>query len=303
MIRRAAALAFALMLSPATLHAQEIVLTVSVPSADVYKGPSTGTPVIGHLSRGTAVPVLRNLGSWVKVPWPAAPDGVAYIHVTMGRLAPANADGSSANASPQGSSAAAVAAAPVPASSSSSAPAATAPRPQPSRPHDRVVVRGQKDSTVISHVLGFGGVVESMGSIGATARTWRDNRLGIQFGLSRDSRTSDVTTSRLTSTQIEPAVVYGLFDSVSDYFWLRPYVGGGPSFHHQTLHDSALVTGEAASANGVGLHLFGGSEVTFAGAPRFALSVDVGYRRFTTPFSGFTGDRVSASLYGHWYIK
>src|SRR5262249_26240975 len=183
MIRRAAALAFALMLSPATLHAQEIVLTVSVSSADVHKGPSTGTPVIGHVSRGTAVPVLRNLGSWVKVPWPAAPDGVGYVHVTMGSLTPPNGDGSSSNPSPRGSSASA--AVPPPASSSGSAQTTMSPRPRPAS-HERVVVRSPQNATAISHVFGFGGVVGSTGSFGATARAWRDNRLGFQVGFTRD---------------------------------------------------------------------------------------------------------------------
>src|SRR5882672_10506179 len=41
MIRRAAALTLALTLSPALLHAQDTVLTVNVPAADVYKGPTT----------------------------------------------------------------------------------------------------------------------------------------------------------------------------------------------------------------------------------------------------------------------
>ena len=86
MIRRAAAVLLALTLYPASLHAQDTVLTVTVQSADVYKGPSTATPVIGHAARGTALAVSRNLGSWVQVPWPDSPDGIAYVHVTMGRL-------------------------------------------------------------------------------------------------------------------------------------------------------------------------------------------------------------------------
>src|SRR5262245_35405769 len=91
MIHRALTVAVALVFSPAILHAQDSVLTVSVASADVYKGPSNVTPVIGHVPRGTEVPVLRNLGSWVRVPWPNAPDGIGYVHVTMGRLStPAN---------------------------------------------------------------------------------------------------------------------------------------------------------------------------------------------------------------------
>jgi hypothetical protein len=299
MVRRAAALAFALMLSPATLDAQDIVLTVNVPSADVYKGPSNVTPVVGHVSGGTAVPVLRNLGSWVRVPWPAAPDGVAYIHVTMGRLTSANGAVPNSNGSPQRSSAAAPGRAPA---SSSSAPASAVTPPGPAKPHERVAVSTQQGSTAITHVLGFGGVVESRGIVGATARTWRDNRLGIQIGFTRDSMTNDATASRVTSTQIEPAVVYGLFDFVSDYFWIRPYAGSGLSFHHQTLHQSAPVAANT-SDNGAGFHVFGGSEVTFAGAPRFALSLEVGYRRFSTPFPGFTGDRMTASLSGHWYVK
>jgi hypothetical protein len=62
------------------------VFTVTVPSADVYKGPSNATPVIGHASRGTALSVSRNLGGWVKVPWPDAADGVGYVRMSMGRI-------------------------------------------------------------------------------------------------------------------------------------------------------------------------------------------------------------------------
>ena len=103
MIRLAAAVVLALTLHPTLLLAQDTVLTVNVPSADVHKGPSTVNPVIGHVSRGTVLPVTRNLGSWVKVVWPAAPDGVGYVHVTMGTVGPAN-DAPRPNASPQASS-------------------------------------------------------------------------------------------------------------------------------------------------------------------------------------------------------
>ena len=67
MIRFVAAIAVALALTPAVLHAQDATLTVTIASADVHKGPSIVTPVIGHVSSGTAVTVLRNLGSWVRV--------------------------------------------------------------------------------------------------------------------------------------------------------------------------------------------------------------------------------------------
>ena len=86
MLRRATAVVFMLILTPELVRAQETVLRVSVPSADVHKGPSVVTPVIGQAARGTALTVSQNLGSWVKVPWPAAPDGVGYVHVTMGQF-------------------------------------------------------------------------------------------------------------------------------------------------------------------------------------------------------------------------
>jgi hypothetical protein len=79
MIRRAAAVILALTIHPALLGAQDTALTVTVPSADVYKAPSNVTPVIGHVSRGTVLPIARNLGSWVKIAWPGAEDGAGHL--------------------------------------------------------------------------------------------------------------------------------------------------------------------------------------------------------------------------------
>ena len=105
MVRRIAAVVLALTLNPASVRAQNAVLTVTVPSADVHQGPSTATPVIGHVPRGTVLPVSRNLGSWARVGWPDAPEGVAYVHVTMGRLGSSNADASAATMLPRTASA------------------------------------------------------------------------------------------------------------------------------------------------------------------------------------------------------
>src|SRR5262245_53631262 len=289
MIRRAIVLAVALVCSPAIVHAQDAVFTVSVQSADVFKGPSNVTPVIGHVPRGTAMPVLRDLGSWVRVSWPAAPDGVAYVHMTMGRVAPGKAE------TPSAAQAAA-----APDGQRTMTPRPQAPAPQ--APRERVVLRGPQDATAISHVVGFGGMVGSMRSAGITARTWWDNRLGVQVGFTRDALTNDAAAARVTSMQVEPAVVYGLYDFVSDYFWIRPYVGSGVSVRHQTLHASAPVP-EPPSETGMGFRLFGGSEMTFAGVPRLALSVEAGYRRLPVPFAEFAADRFAVSIAGHWYIK
>ena len=57
-----------------------------------------------------------------------------------------------------------------------------------------------------------------MSSFGATARWWRNKHVGVQVGLTRDAMSSDTATGRVTSMQIEPGVVYALFDRVPGYF-------------------------------------------------------------------------------------
>ncbi len=289
MIRRTAACILALTLNPALLRAQGTVLTVNVASADVYKGPSTITPVIGHASRGTVLPISRNLGSWVKVPWAGAPDGVGYVHVTMGRIGSPQADAATTNGSPRVSSV------PEPVTK-------TVPLLGRTSVGEQVVPRGQLNGTPASHIVGVGGLIESTSSAGATARAWGSNRLGVQFGFTRNAMT-DAGASRVTSVRFEPGVVYALFDKVSDYVWIRPYVGSVVSFRHQTLRVGAPVTLASTSDNGVGFRVFGGSELTFASIPRFGLSADLGYRRFPTLFTGFEEGPVSFSIAGHWYIR
>src|SRR5258706_8269140 len=207
MVRRTAALILALTLNPAMLRAQDTVLTVNVPSADVYKGPTNVTPVIGHVSRGTVLPISRNLGSWVKIAWPEAPDGVGYVHVTTGRIGPPGADAPVRNVSTRASSA------PAPVTT-------TIPMRGRTSVGEQIVPRGQLN-TPASHTFGVGGLLGSSGllgsvsNVGATARMWRDNRLGIQFGFTRDGMTSAGGAGRVTSMQFEPGVVYALFDHVS----------------------------------------------------------------------------------------
>lgn len=286
MIRRAAAVVFAFTLHPALVSAQDTVFTVTVPSADVYKGPTTVTPVIGRAPRGTVLPVSRNLGSWAKVGWPDAPDGVGYVHLTMGRLASPKGASSTATAPPR----------------TSTAPDVAATIPARPAPRDQIAVTDEATGAPISHIFGVGGRVESTRRLGATARVWRNDRLGIQFSFMRDAITSGVAAGRVTSMQLEPGAVFALFDHVSDYVWFRPYVGSGLSFHRQTLKVSSPEL-TLASDNGFGFRVFAGSEVTFATVQRFGLSVEVGYRRMPTPFAGFAADRLNASLAGHWYIK
>jgi hypothetical protein len=290
MIRRIAAVVLTLALTPALVHAQDTVLTVTAPSADVYKAPSNVTPIVGHASRGAVLPVSRNLGSWVKVAWPGAPDGVGYVHVTMGQLGPASGAAPARTVSPRPASAATTDA-PIP-------PARTA-APTPAR----VVARPAVNKTPESHLLGIGALVGPMSTIGASARAWRDDRLGFQLALTRDATSSDLAGNRVTSMQIEPGVVYGLLDHVTDYVWLRPYVGAALSFRRETLRFPTATGVEPVSDSGIGVRLFGGTEFTFASVPQLGLSVDLGYRRVPTPFVGFEADHLSAAIAGHWYVK
>jgi hypothetical protein len=166
-----------------------------------------------------------------------------------------------------------------------------------------MAVRQEFTDTPITHIFGIGGLVGSTRSFGATTRVWPSDRLGIQLAFTRDAMTSDVGAGRVTSIRVESGVVFALFDHVSDYVWIRPYVGSALSVRRQTLKVSAPAGPESVSDNGMGFRAFGGSELTFAGAPRFGLSAELGYRRFPTPFSGFEADRLSVSIAGHWYLK
>jgi hypothetical protein len=299
MSRCVAFVILALALNAAPLHAQTSVLTVTVQSADVHKGPTTGSPVIGEAPRNTALTVARNLGSWAEVLWPESPDGVGYVHLTMGRIGAPGANPPAASHSPRASSS-------RPSVRQGAGTAARTPEPVPftttqrTPPGDRVASSASQTGPSISHIVGVGGMVGSMSSWGGTARWWRNKHVGIQAALTRDAMTSDVAPGRVTSMQIEPGVVYALFDRVPGYVWIRPYVGSALSFRRQTLKDAVA---QPITDSGVGYRVFGGTELTFAGVTQFGLSAELGYRRQPTPFAGFEPDRFAVAIAGHWYIK
>ena len=295
MIRRAAIIVVALTLNPILLRAQNVVFTVDAPSADVHRGPSMVNPVIGHVPRGTVLPVSRNLGSWVRVPWRAGEDGFAYVHISSGHIGPLKSAAVAAK-TPERSSPATPTARTIP---------PPAPPPPAPPPQQRLPVERPAPATVIpaSHTFGVGGLAGSVDNFGATARAWHGNRIGIQFGVMRDAIGSSVAPGRVTSMQVEPGVVYGLFDRVTDYVWIRPYVGSAVNFNHETLNVITPTALPPSTDNGVGLRLFGGAEFMFASAPRFGLTADLGYRRLPTPFAGFEHGPLSATIGGHWYIK
>ena len=290
MIRHAAAVAVVMLLSPAWLMAQSTTLTITIASANVHKAPSIGSPVIGQAARGTVLPVTRDLGSWVKVLWLAADDSVGYVHVSWGSIAH--------RATPEATRASAIASARAPEPALSAATAAPA---DSARPVEQPAAMRPVYVSPASHALGLGARMgASPTGFGITARGWNRNRLGIQLDVSRYAQTS-LTTSRVTAMQVEPSLLYSLPDRVTDYLWLRPYLGSGATLRRSS--NSAAPGGVSVSQSDFGFRAFGGGEVTFAGAPQFALSADLGYHWYQTPAAGFDAGGLGVSLLGHWYVK
>ena len=294
MIRHAAAVVLMLALNPSWLSAQSTTFTVTTDSASIHKAPSTGSAAVGHASRGRVLPVERELGSWVKVSWPDAEGGAGYVNVSWGKLGgrPLPAEPTRAVESPSTR----------PAPQAAAAPAAVA-TAAPSRAGEPRAALRPVYVTPASHAFGLGARMGSspMG-FGAAARGWSRRRFGVQVDASRYAMTSSLDATQLTSLEIAPSVVFALPDSVGDYLWVRPYVGWGVMMRRQSLRSGAPGAASTTS-NGLGWQAFGGGEVTFAGAPQFAVSADVGYRRQNTPIEGFDLGGVGLSVSAHWYVK
>ena len=139
--------------------------------------------------------------------------------------------------------------------------------------------------------LGFGG----------SARASVGHPFGIEVDVSRYAPTSAVAQQRMTSLQFAPSLLYSLPDKLTDYVWLRPYVGAGVTIYRSTLRGTPV--GDSVTDNRLGRQVFGGAAVAFSSAPRFTLSADYGYRWPQTPFAGFDLGGRGLSVSGHWYVK
>jgi hypothetical protein len=290
MIRHLAAITVVLCLSPSWLCAQSTVFKVNTASASVHKSPSTGSPVIGKATRDAVLEVTRELGSWVKVVWPDAQDGLGYVHVSTGSIA-------------RGS----IAVPNRPAGFTAAGPAlGSVPTPAPHREHTEAGEAAVSTRTVYvstpTHIVGVGGRVggPSLG-FGASVRAWPRRRLGIQLEMSRYALTD--TPGHFTSSQLTPSLLYSLPDRLTDYLLVRPYLGAGPSLQRQTLNSATTGLSDSVSDNRLGFQAFAGGEVTFASVPRFALSADFGYHWFPSSVAGFALGGPGLSVSGHWYVK
>ena len=284
MTRHVVAVVAMLTLSPVWVQAQSPRFTVSTPSAEVHRSPSTGSPVIGKAPRGSAFDVTRELGSWVRIPWPEAEDGNGYLHVTWGTIDRGAAPVAIRVAAPT----------PEPPSSSVSAEQRTGVRPSviPSTP------------SLPSHIVGVGARMGSSAfGMAGSVRAWSRGRLGLQVEAARSSTTDTFALQRATSMAFTPSIVFALPDQVANAVWLRPYVGSGAGWYRTSLSSVTPVVGPSVSASSVGVHAFGGGEVTFAAAPWLALSVELGHVWADAPYSAFPVNGTAFSVSGHWYVK
>jgi len=293
MTRMRIAIATVLCLTASTVHAQNTHFIVSTPSASVYKAPTNVSPVVGEAKQGATLEVTRDVGSWVKVAWSTAPDGVGYIRKSAGTMGTL---GAAVPPTPAGSVTKA-ASAPVAASASRATSAQGVPvvRPRPA-----VVPTGYVAPT---HRFGMGGQVGgSAVGAGFSARGWTSSqKFGVQLDVTHQSMSNDVFFTRMSSTQMGPRVLYALRDHVSDSTWVRPYVGAGAHVLRASVNDP--VTGLSTSDTRMAAQFFGGAELTLSAVPRLGVSADVGYQWYQSPFVGYTLDGMMVGVSAHWYLK
>ena len=299
MTRMRIAIAAALCFTASTVHAQNTHFTVSAASASVYKAPTNVSPVIGEAKQGATLVVTRDVGSWVKVAWSQAPDGVGYVRKNagaMGGLGPVVPVTAAAPATKAAASAQRSASAPAaPAASAASAQAVPGVRPRPA-----AVPTGYVAPT---HRFGLGGQIGgSAVGAGFSARGWTSSqKFGVQIDVTHTSMSNDVFFTRMSSTQVGPRVLYAFSDHVSDSTWVRPYVGAGAHLLRASVNDP--VTGLSTSDTRMAAQFFGGAELTLSAVPRLGLSADVGYQWYQSPFVGYTLDGMMVGVSAHWYLK
>jgi hypothetical protein len=298
MCHRALILAAGLCLAPSWGWAQTTFTTKD--AVVIHKAPTTSSPVVGHAPGGTALELTRDVGDWAQVAWPASPDRTGYVRVRLGAVTLAAFRGLN-SIRPAAGDRAALATGADPSASSVMAVAVrdTTPETAPAR---ETTARSAVTYDLPPHTMGFGLRMDPrFRSFGVAARLWSRSRVGAQLELTRTALTGDLSSGRLTTYQVSPAVLYALPDAVGGSVWLRPYVGSGLELTRSTFTSVAPVM--HASDTAFGMKVFGGAEATFPGAPQVAVSADLGYHWLESSFSGFELGALRASLSAHWYVR
>jgi len=128
------------------------------------------------------------------------------------------------------------------------------------------------------------------------------SHFGVQLELSRYAPASLDAQQHLSSVQFAPSLMYSLPDKLTDYVWIRPYLGAGVNWYRSTV-GSTTPGADSTTEDGLGRQVFGGTALAFASAPQFTLSVDYGYRWKMAPLSSVDMNGPGFSVSGHWYVK
>ena len=296
MIRQAAAVVIVLLLSPSWVTAQRHRTDDQcLHRRTCTRRQPMPAPCWVVVGRGAQLQVTREVGDWVKIAFPPAPDGVGYVRVSLGSVSNGAASKRSARRTPRHAARASVQPTPrvrpLPRRSSRHRPATDCRFGTRHLPRDRATCSGS------AHRLGG----PSFG-LGASARGWTRGRLGAQIrGLALRNLQPDRPRDSMSSTEFGPSVLFSFNDHVADYTWLRPYLGAGMNFYRSTINSPVL--GAEMSDSRYGSQLFGGGELSFASVPQFAISTELSYRWFDAPAAGFELGGVGLSVAGHWYMK
>jgi hypothetical protein len=262
---------------PSVAMARQQTFTVAAPAAIVRSEPRLGSPVVKEAPRGTVLAVVGARGEWLAVSLDGADGSLqnGFVSATLGSLS-----GDATYPPAQGVQ-----------SGTFGQPMDTAPR-----------------------AFGLGGHVGGFTfGVGANARYWSSDRVGVQFGYSRfsigdGSNWGGVSySSKVSVNQLAPTVLVRFGEpQADDDVVFRPHAGGGLNMFRTTVSASASIPGmsfkESESENSFGFQALGGAEIGFRSVPRLTVSGDLGYYSTGTSF----GVQLGGFAYGvslHWYLK
>ena len=156
--------------------------------------------------------------------------------------------------------------------------------------------------------LGIGGSItaSNYGAAG-DVRYWLNDHLGVQMSAGWYQSSYQTPSGDHASTMhAAPSVIYliGSTDPTRAVY-IRPYFGGGASYVRSSqpfvAPNGRITLGENS---GTGMQAFGGAEVMFKDAPRFALSGELVYYRLPDSVASTTSlDGLNYVIAVHFYLK
>jgi hypothetical protein len=174
---------------------------------------------------------------------------------------------------------------------------------EPTRQEQPPAQNMQAAAPVDSFRFGIGGRVggSSLG-VGASVRGWMSPTMGVDLQVSRFGYNLGVANASVT--QIAPVVLYRFPQSTTDGdIAVRPYVGGGLNFFRSLETYEFLGEREQFSDTSMGIQFLGGAELLFRDAPRFAVSIDIGYHSTGRLFDAISIGGIAYGVSAHWYVK